>query len=80
MLRKILLIFTDGVPSSMDKARLALADAKALGVETYALSYRCEDVKSLFAAGNCRVISEVEELPQALAIMLLGAVCQAVAN
>lgn len=61
--RKILVVFTDGLPDNYTKARRAIADANALGVEIYAVSYQCQLAQDLF--DNCAVIDDISELPQA---------------
>ena len=75
--RKILLVFTDGVPDSRETAELALRDAKALGMEIYAVSYRDVAAKRLFGEQNCAVIASIDELPGAFTNMLLGALRRA---
>ena len=61
--RKILVVFTDGLPDNYSKAKRAIADANALGVEIYAVSYQCQLARDLF--DNCAVIEDIDELPQA---------------
>ncbi|MBP3730007.1 MAG: VWA domain-containing protein [Mailhella sp.] len=75
--RKILLVFTDGAPDSCETAERALHDAKALGVEVYAVSYRDVAAKRLFGEQNCTVIASIDELPGAFTNMLLGALRRA---
>ncbi len=60
--RKILVVFTDGLPDNYTKARRAIADANALGVEIYAMSYQCQLARDLF--DKCAVIEDIDELPQ----------------
>ncbi len=70
--RKILLVFTDGQPDSEDKAKAALHDADALGIETYGVSFRSTSITDLIGAGRSTVISDIAELPKALSDMLVS--------
>jgi nitric oxide reductase activation protein len=75
--RHILLIFTDGEPDSVPKAKMALRDAAALGVETYAVSYDSDAVKMLFPEHRCAVITNIDALPGVLTNMLRSALQRA---
>ena len=73
--RKILVVFTDGLPDNYTKARRAIADANALGVEIYAMSYQCQLARDLF--DNCAVIEDIDELPQAFFKMISNVLLRA---
>ena len=75
--RKILLLFTDGLPDSSDKAKAALRDAEHLGVEVYGVSFRNTSIIDLLGPHRSAVIQNIDELPHAFSTMLLSALRKA---
>ena len=75
--RRILLIFTDGRPDSVETAKAALHDAAALGIECYGVSFKSDAIIDLLGADRSVVIQQIDELPHALANMLLSALRKA---
>ena len=75
--RKMLLLFTDGLPDSSDKAEAALRDAERLGCEVYGVSYRQTGIVGLLGAQRSAVIQDIDDLPNALSGMLLAALRRA---
>ena len=75
--RRILLIFTDGRPDSVETAKTALHDAAELGIEVYAVSFKSDAIIDLLGADRSVVIQQIDELPHALANMLLSALRKA---
>ncbi len=75
--RRILLIFTDGCPDSMEKATMALKDAAKLGVEVYGVSYVNTSIVDLIGEAHSIVIRDIAELPKSLTQMLLAALRRA---
>ena len=68
--RKLILILTDGQPSSQLNAEAAIKEAGKLGFEVYGLGLKCEAIKELLP-GRSLVIKRLQELPKAL-FQLLG--------
>ncbi len=75
--RRILLIFTDGCPDSMEKAKMALKDAAKLDVEVYGVSYVNTSIVDLIGEQRSIVIRDIAELPKSLTQMLLSALRRA---
>ena len=75
--RRMLLLFSDGIPDSMPKAEAALRDASSLGIEAYGVAYRSGSLAQLLGDNRTIVIQNIEELPGALAAMLLTALRRA---
>ncbi|WP_458399755.1 hypothetical protein [Mailhella sp.] len=66
--RKLLVIFTDGFPDSVDSAAKALEDARACGIEVYGIGYQHPNIRDLIADSS--VIDDIDQLPEALESML----------
>jgi hypothetical protein len=75
--RRILLLFSDGIPDSVPKAEAALRDASSLGIEAYGVAYRSGSLAQLLGDTRTIIIQNIEELPGALAAMLLTALRRA---
>ena len=75
--RRILLLFSDGIPDSVPKAEAALRDASSLGIEAYGVAYRSGSLAQILGDTHTIVIQDIEELPGALAAMLLTALRRA---
>ena len=69
----MLLLFSDGIPDSVPKAETALRDASSLGIEAYGVAYRSGSLAQILGDKHTIVIQNIEELPGALAAMLLTA-------
>ena len=75
--RRILLIFTDGRPDSVETAKAALHDAAALGIEVYGVSFKSDSIIGLLGADRSVVIDKIDQLPRALSNLLLSALRKA---
>ncbi|WP_285905061.1 hypothetical protein [Pseudodesulfovibrio pelocollis] len=75
--RKILFVITDGGPTPLEAAIMALEDARSYGVEAFCLGIEVdandeENLASMFG-DNFRCITSIEEMPEAVFGMLEAA-------
>ncbi len=66
--RKLLVIFTDGFPDSVESAAKALEDARSCGIEVYGIGYQHPNIKDLIADASS--IDDIDQLPEALEALL----------
>lgn len=67
--RKILLVFTDGLPDSVAAATAAVQDAESNGVEVYGIAYNVHSIQHVIPASVS--IKHIAELPEAFSSLLL---------
>ena len=67
--RKILIVFTDGLPDSVAAATAAVQDAESNGVEVYGIAYNIHSIQNVIPTSVS--IKHIEELPEALSSLLL---------
>lgn len=67
--RKILIVFTDGLPDSVAAATAAVQDAESNGVEVYGIAYNVHSIQHVIPASVS--IKHIAELPEAFSSLLL---------
>ena len=73
--RKLILVITDGEPDYPEPVKQATQQAEVMGMEIYGVGICTQSVQQLFP-GTSKVISAVDELPQAVFSLLQNALLQ----